>query len=130
MTDITIIMGVMGLLFGILGLVRNKVGQLIGIAFLVVFRPLYYTAISYVSPSLLAYVQTDAIVITPQRSLGEYIGSLCLEMKTHEVDSPLSVRYMVSLLQPFCVSAADGAGLAMTASGLFGLILTPLGALK
>lgn len=46
MTDITLIMALMGLLFGILGLAQNKVGQLIGIAFLVVFRPLYYTAVS------------------------------------------------------------------------------------
>jgi di/tricarboxylate transporter len=46
MKDISLIMLLMGLLFGGLGLVKNKVGQLIGIAFLTVFRPLFYTAIS------------------------------------------------------------------------------------
>lgn len=44
--DITLIMSLMGLLFGVLTLLPTTIPQLIGIAMLVVFRPLYYTAIS------------------------------------------------------------------------------------
>jgi len=39
-------MGVMGLAFGILTLFPTVVPQLIGIGFIVIFRPLFYTAIS------------------------------------------------------------------------------------
>jgi uncharacterized membrane protein YeiH len=72
MKDIVIIMGVLSTSFGILGMIRNTVAQLVGIAILTVFRPLYYTAISCVA-SLYPWplrTLTDATGITEQRSLG------------------------------------------------------------
>lgn len=46
MRRIVIILGIMGAAFGALTITRSTAAQLIGIAFLTVFRPLFYTAIS------------------------------------------------------------------------------------
>ncbi|ORY23437.1 major facilitator superfamily domain-containing protein [Naematelia encephala] len=77
--DVVFVMAVLGLLFGILTLTPSTVPQLIGIGMLVVFRPLFYTAISDYAAKIFGF-QTFGTVY----------------------------------------------GLAMTLSGLFGLILTPL----
>ena len=72
MKDIVLIMGVMSTAFGIFGMIRNTVAQLVGIAILTVFRPLYYTAISCVLfpfPCLLGSL-SNFVGITAQRSLG------------------------------------------------------------
>ena len=46
MNNIALVMGIMGLAFGILTILPYIATQLIGIAILTVFRPLFYTAIS------------------------------------------------------------------------------------
>jgi hypothetical protein len=46
MLDVIGVMGLLGLLFGALTLASGTIPQLIGIAMLVIFRPLFYTAIS------------------------------------------------------------------------------------
>ena len=48
MNNIVLVMGAMGLLFGVLTILPYVAAQLIGIAILTVFRPLFYTAISCV----------------------------------------------------------------------------------
>lgn len=48
MNNIVLVMGIMGLAFGVLTILPYIATQLIGIAILTVFRPLFYTAISWV----------------------------------------------------------------------------------
>ena len=42
------VMSALAFLFGLLTMTPNLIAQLVGIGLLVVFRPLFYTAISYV----------------------------------------------------------------------------------
>jgi len=79
MQDVIIVLAIMPAAFGILTLTSSVIPQLIGIGFLVVYRPLFYTAISDYAAKVFGF---------------ETFGTVY--------------------------------GLAMTLSGLFGLILTPL----
>ena len=91
-------MAVIGFLFGVLTLTSAIVPQLIGIGMLVVFRPLFYTAISCVPFYQQLYIQWWWLTYS------DYAAKV------------FGFRTFGTVY-----------GLAMTLSGLFGLILTPLG---
>jgi uncharacterized membrane protein YqaE (UPF0057 family) len=93
MKDVLLILGVMGVTFGALTLTSTIIPQLIGIAILVVARPLFYTAISDYAAKVFGYVLL-----------------------------PFSEVWTDDRFETF----GTVYGLAMTLSGLLGLLLTPM----
>jgi hypothetical protein len=118
MRDVIIILGVMGISFGALTLTSTIVPQLIGIGVLVVARPLFYTAISDYAAKVFGYVP---------------IPSLLLVSLLHPFIYPFFyiLLYVPSLRSREKIDARFETfgtvyGLAMTLSGLLGLLLTPM----
>ncbi|KAK4689168.1 hypothetical protein P7C73_g923, partial [Tremellales sp. Uapishka_1] len=93
--DVTLLLSLIGFLFGVLTLSSAMIPQLIGIGMLVVFRPLFYTAVSDYAAKVFGF-----------KTFGTVYGASSM------------------------IALANEPGLAMTLSGLFGLILTPLGELS
>jgi hypothetical protein len=114
MRDVIIILGIMGISFGALTLTSTIVPQLIGIGVLVVARPLFYTAISDYAAKVFGYVPISSLLLVSHYP--HLISFSCI-----------SIRFArEKRANPRFETFGTVYGLAMTLSGLLGLLLTPM----
>lgn len=129
MKDVILILGLMGILFGTLTMTSTIVPQLIGIGILTVARPLFYTAISDYAAKVFGSVPCPLLLVPYPLPSPFIIPTVSIYVRSHSLQVNINTNYDLGCRwtdNDRFDTFGTVYGLAMTLSGLLGLLLTPM----